>query len=350
MIACEVVAADSCCYWLGGVTLVAASPPAALRWQATDGRSFEGVFLGSEPTAKAKAAFAGPAGVRLAVDPAQLTAADRERLDDLTRSGAAARAAALAAPFRAAPSPDRAKVPLLKQGEVGKLTNNCLPNTLAAFLLWWDQQGVLGVPHQGDPSIKAAWLHERLTDYCATSETAGTSTRNARRGLRSYFERHLAGTAALRVETDFDCTPANLARYPVGLAACLLNITVYHGDIKQGGHFVTLLNATPDGTLRFRTWGLDFQGKLRVLPPSPANPVARLGKEPAVCREIDLGNTAQLPKWFRQLRIRFVLDPAEWNGITVAVPSLYQKQPGTAPAPPDPLFEGLPQVFHLPAR
>jgi len=56
---------------------------------------------------------------------------------------------------------------------------------------------------------------------------------------------------------------------------------------------------------------------------------------------IDVTNASRLPDWFRQLHIRFVLDPADWNGVIVAVPYLYQKTPGTAPAPPDPLFEGL---------
>ncbi|MCX6873095.1 MAG: hypothetical protein NTW21_04715 [Verrucomicrobia bacterium] len=335
----------SICPWpvlvcLGATTLAAASPPAALSWHAADGRSFEGVFLGSTPD-EAKAAFAGPAGIRLAVDSAQLTAAERTRLDDLTRSGAAARAAALAAPFRPASSPERTKLPLLNQEEFGVLANDCVPNAFAAFLLWWDQQGVLAVPHRGDARSKADWLHQRLSEYCATTEAAGTSTSDARRGLSTYFQRHLAGTAALRIGSDYDCTPANLARYPVGLAACLLNLTVYHGNTKQGGHFVALLNAKPDGTLGFRTWGLDFQGKLRVLPPPPATPDRGPRQAPAITREIDITNAARLPTWFRQLRIRFVLDPAEWNGLTVAVPYIYQKQPGSAPAPPDPLFDGL---------
>lgn len=331
---------------LAAATSAAATPPAALSWHSADGRSFDGIYLGSPATTN-KADFVGPAGVRLAVDPAKFIPADRARLDELDHSGAAARAALLVAPFRPPPSPDRAKLPLLNQSDFGTLTNNCVPNAFAAFLLWWDQQGVLEVPHHGDLHAKAAWLHQRLTEYCDTTEAAGTSTRDAQRGLRTYFQRHLGAVAALRVGTDFDCSPANLARYPVGLAACLLNVTVYYGDARQGGHFVALIGAKPDGTLSFRTWGLDLQGKLRVLDEHP-DPSAHGPRDvPATRREIDFSHTARLPAGFRQLHVRFIIDPAEWNGLIIAVPYVYQKRPGTAPAPPDPLFDGLPEA---PAR
>lgn len=326
---------------LAASSLTAAGPPNSLIWHAADGRWFEGVYLGSSP-ATHKADFAGPAGLRFAVDPVKFAPAERSRLDELERSGDAVRAAALAVPFCPAPSPDRAKLPLLNQADFGSLGNNCLPNAIAAFLLWWDQQSVLAVPVSGDLHAKAAWLHQRLAAYCATTETAGTSTRNALRGLQTYFQSHLADTAALHVGTDFDCSPANLARYPVGPAACLLNVTVYHGDIRQGGHFVALIGAKPDGTLSLRTWGLDIQGKLRVLDtpsPPPANGPHNL---PATRREILVTNLASLPAGFRQLRVRFVLDPSEWNGLIIAVPYIYRKKPGSAPAPPDPLFDGLP--------
>ena len=332
-------------------TFAAASPSAALSWHSADGRSFEGVYLGSA-AATNKAGFVGPAGVRIAADPARFTAADRARLDELDHSGAAARAASLVAPFRAAPSPDRAKVPLLNQADFGTLTNNCVPNAFAAFLLWWDQQGVLEVPHHGDLHAKATWLHQRLTEYCDTTETEGTSTRGAQRGLRTYFQRHLGDVAALQVGTDFDCSAANLARYPVGLAACLLNVTVYYGGARQGRHFVALIGAKPDGTLSFRSWGLDLQGKLRVLEQRPEPVVNGPRDVPATRREIDFFNASRLPAWFRQLHVRFVVDPAEWNGIIVAVPYVYQKIPGSAPAPPDPLFDGLPAAsarFHGPS-
>jgi len=36
-----------------------------------------------------------------------------------------------------------------------------------------------------------------------------------------------------------------------------------------------------------------------------------------------------------------VIDPAEWNGLIIAVPYIYQNKPGRAAPPPDPLFEGL---------
>lgn len=332
--------------WLAISTFAAASPPADLSWHSADGRSFDGVYLGST-AATHKADFAGPAGVRMAVDPAKLTPADRARLDALDHSGAAARAASLVAPFRPATSPDRAKVPLLNQGDFGTLTNNCVPNAFAAFLLWWDQQGVLEVPHRGDLHAKAVWLHQRLTEYCDTTESAGTSTRDAQRGLRTYFQHHLGDVAALHVGIDFDCSPANLARYPVGLAACLLNVTVYYGDIRQGGHYVALIGAKPDGTLSFRTWGLDLRGKLRALDDHPESVAHGPRDVPATRREIDFINASSLPAWFRQLRVRFVVDPAEWNGLIVAVPYVYRKYPDRAPAPPDPLFDGLPET---PAR
>ena len=208
---------------------------------------------------------------------------------------------------------------------------------------------MLAVPHPGDPHAKAAWLHQRLTDYCATTEATGTSNRNALRGVRRYFQSHLAGTAVLRVATDFDCSPANLARYPVGPAACLLNLTVYYGEARQGCHFVALLSAKPDGTLNFRSWGLDFQGKLRELTGLGAAAPNSPRDIPATRREIDLSHTAGLPEWFRQLHVRFVLDPAEWNGLIIAVPYVYQKGPGAAEPPPDPLFDELPETHPRPA-
>ncbi len=323
---------------LAASTQVPAGPLTAFEWHGADGRGFEGIYLGS---AAGKAQFAGPAGVRLAVDVAQLAAGEPARLAELDHSGAAALAASSVAPFRLAPSPARNKLPRLNQGEFGSVSNNCFPNALAAFLLWWDEQGVLAVPVPGDAHTKAVWLHERLNDYCATTEAEGTATRNGLRGVRSYFQHHLAEVAALRVGTDFDCTPANLARYPVGLAACLLNVTVYHGDTRQGCHFVALLAAGPDGTLRFRSWGQDCQGKLRVLEETPTPAAHGPRGIPATRREIDLTHTSDLPAWFRQLKVRFVIDPAEWNGLIIAVPYIYQKKPGRAAPPPDPLFEGL---------
>lgn len=326
---------------LGTAAHVATAAEDEVRWQSVDGRSFEGVYLGTDP-GTSQALFAGPAGSRLAVDPAKLTASARARLAQLAASQRPARAAAAMAPFRPAPAPDRSALPRLNQGEFGKLNNDCVPNVLAAFLLWWERQGLLPVPRRGDPRAKATWLHEKLAEYCATNEETGTATRDTHRGLKTYFTNHLAGLAALRVATDYDCSPANLARYPVGPAACLLTVTMYYGDAKQGGHVVALLSAKPDGSLTFRTWGLDFHGKLRVLEKRPGTLRRGMGKVDNTVRAIDLTTTAaaRLPEWFRQLQIRFVVDPVEWDGITIAVPYLYQKQPGTAPAPPDPLFEG----------
>ena len=50
---------------LAASTQVPAGPLTAFEWHGADGRGFEGIYLGS---AAGKAQFAGPAGVRLAVD------------------------------------------------------------------------------------------------------------------------------------------------------------------------------------------------------------------------------------------------------------------------------------------
>lgn len=246
--------------------------------------------------------------------------------------------------FKEIPALDRDKIPMISQSEFGNKQSDCVPSSFCNFLLWWDQAGVLEIPKRGDFDAKAEWVHSRVARYCVTRNNSGTGVGDAVEGSKDYFEKDIADLATLKIRSDFDLSPANLARYTVGENATMLGMTVRRAPRHDSGHWVALISASDDGSIVFNTWGTRFEGKMEALEKHSETLTLHdqdLGyhKVPATSYEIKIRNTQELPEWFRDGETKLILDPANWDGIFVLKPFVYREKGKLAKAPADPLLD-----------
>lgn len=234
---------------------------------------------------------------------------------------------------------DRSTIPLLNQGEYGQKASDCVPSSFCNFLLWWDQQGLLPIPKRGDFDDKSEWVHTRMARLCGTGNNSGTSYRDAIVGFSKYFSKEVPDQLASASKIDYDIRPENIARYVTGYNATLLGLTTERGS-KKSGHMVALVSATPDGEVVFHTWGHKMKGRIVILEKKDKDIPRSYGDTwrniNATIYEIKIEKDDQFPDWITQTR--FLLDPENWDCLTIVKPYVFA-QPGTAsPAPDDPLM------------
>ncbi len=290
------------------------------------------------------------AGAKVTAAIANLSAEDRELVASL---GADPPEAGSGGGFKILIEPDRETLPIISQSDYGNKASDCVPSSFCNFLLWWDEQGVLPIPKRGDFDRKAEWVHSRVARYCVTRNTRGTDLDSASEGFLKYFERELAGVAAMDFHVDFDLRPENLARYTTGNYATMLAITIRDGPRHDSGHWVALASAEPDGRIAFHTWGQKFEAQLEVHEPSDEilnrsyrprtsymklSYSGRMQRVPATSYRIKILNRDDLPDRFRNSDREFLLDPRQWDYLYIAKPYVYQIEGKVVPLPADPLL------------
>lgn len=311
-------------------------------WRSADGKTLRGTWVRTINDGKQIEVLTS-AGKLVVIAVSNLGEVDRQlvvvgKTPDEESAAAAGKPGDLAA-FRQFPALDRDKLPVISQEDFGTKANDCVPSSFCNFLLWWDQAGVLEIPKQGDFDAKAEWIHTRLSRYCVTRNNSGTYVDNATKGFKEYFEKNIAELATLKVRTDYDLRPENLARYTVGENATMLQVTIREAPRHDSGHWVALVSAAAEGTVVFHTWGARFEGKIEVLEKNLQT--IRLGTQTvaATTYEIKIRNVQDLPEWFRNGDRKFILDPAQWDSIYILKPYVYQEKGKPAKAPPDPLLD-----------
>ncbi len=243
--------------------------------------------------------------------------------------------------FKAEPHVDRKGIPVINQGEFGNKASDCVPSAFCNFLLWWDEIGYLEIPKRGDFEDKAEWIHSRIARYCGTRNTAGTSVDEAREGFAKYFEKDIGDLAAHRCFRDHDLRPENLARYTTGTDATMLEVTIRRPPGRDSGHWVALVEAWPDGTLVFNTWGMRFEGRMKPLEKSSETVTVGRQLVPATTYEIEIINPDDLPDAYKNQETRFILDPRNWDGVVVVRPYRYREEGKPAALPGDPTLPKL---------
>jgi hypothetical protein len=309
-------------------------------WTGTNGKVIRATYAGTQDKG-AKVVLVDTQGKFLVVSVSNLIESDRELIEqkgqpaseeDKPKAGSSSA-------FKTFPQLDRDKLPIISQGDFGSKASDCVPSSFCNFLLWWDQEGVLEIPKRGDFDKKAEWIHSRMARYCGTRNTAGTSARDATEGFTKYFTKEIGDLATLRIHIDYNLKPENLARYTVGEAATMLEVTIRSGPQHDSSHWVALSEAKPDGSVVFHTWGARFKGKLEVMEANEETTSISGQTVPKTTYEIKIQNHDDLPEWFRDSGRRFILDPMNWDSIYVLKPYVFATPGKRADPPVDPLFE-----------
>ncbi len=217
---------------------------------------------------------------------------------------------------------DRSKIPSLDQGKYGNKASDCVPNSYAMFLMWWDQFSNLQIPRGRDFDDKAEWIHKELARAFVTRNNSGTSYAKAQEGMRQYFERRHEGVALFKDYREYDIRPTTLAKYTVDSALTVLSLSIYYGDDYDGGHAVSVLRVDENGAIDFNTWGQKFSGQIVSIGPLANNeyPPSGAPNVPRERFEIKLSPLNNIPQWMKDREVRFILDPMRWDSLLVMIP------------------------------
>ena len=135
-----------------------------------------------------------------------------------------------------------------------------------------------------------------------------------------------------------------LAHYARGVNASILEVTIYYGRRDQGSHWLALTEADATGRVVMHTWGQRLEGRLRKLEDAEVriNP-ARFDEVTQEKYVIDWLDPDSLSPWMKNYEVTFQVDPANWDGLFVVVPSRYADQQFVGqPAPPHPRSSDAP--------
>lgn len=227
---------------------------------------------------------------------------------------------------------NRSIVPNFNQSDYGKKASDCVPNSFAMFVAWWNVSGWLKIEEKENDYIKRVeWIHQRLARKMGTRNNSGTSVWGAGDELTDFFTNEVKSKVAFTYEIVEDYRPENLARYVKGANCTVLCVSTFYGKRSQGGHAVALKSLSEDGTIEFNTWGYEMKGKLKAVPDSEKDKRVRVMDEKGRMTqkviklpqyEIELINRTTLPEWFVNQEVRFVMDPEQTDNLVVLTPYL----------------------------
>lgn len=313
-------------------------------WRITGQPSFRGRYTETSEDGRL-IRITDPQGELRTVEIRRLHEDDRKYLTDLRASEIDASEADRAdgrgifAGFKPVPAMNREQIPVISQGDFGSKASDCVPSSLCNFLLWWDKEGYLKIPKRGDFHDKADWVHTRVARYCGTRNNSGTYTDDATKGFRKYFTKDIEDLATLNIHIDHDIQPENLARYTMGDQATMLGMTIRQRPSRDSGHWVALLDAKPDGSIIFNTWGAQFRGKIVPLEKSEEK-IRRQGQTvSATTYRIEITNQDDLPDWFRNSERELILNPENWDYLYILRPYVYAEEGKAVPTPSDPMMQ-----------
>ncbi len=213
---------------------------------------------------------------------------------------------------------DRTLIPVLDQSKYGTKASDCLPNSYAAFFLWWDQSGQVPIPKGKDFDAKAQWIHRELSIRCGTRNNSGTEFEDTRKGIREYFKKYHQDRFKVAMTTIYDISPASLAKHTAGSTATVLCLSTYQGRrlrrSNAGYHAVSLMNVEDDGRIELTTWGIHLKGKMTPMPEEDIPRNARFPRgTPRVIYEIVFDPDCEFPDWFKKNNYRFLVDPSNYS-------------------------------------
>lgn len=227
---------------------------------------------------------------------------------------------------------NRSIVPNFNQSDYGKKASDCVPNSFAMFVAWWDVSGWLKIEEKEDDYIeRVEWIHQRLARKMGTRNNSGTSVWGAADELTDFFTDEVKSKVAFTYEIVEDYRPENLAQYVKGANCTVLCVSTFYGRRAHGGHAVALKSLSEDGTIEFNTWGQAMKGKLKAVPDSEKYKRVRVTDEKGRMTqeviklpqyEIELINRTTLPEWFVNNEVRFVLHPEQVDNLVVLTPYL----------------------------
>lgn len=156
---------------------------------------------------------------------------------------------------------DRQLIPNASQEQFGNRSGNCVPNSFAHFVIWWDSEGFLALPKTFKKTDeKYEWVHEQLEKAFKT-QYFGTKGSELTEGMETFFKKHYEGRAKIRT-VALAPTIDNMVAATVGYNATVLLLNVRELGKTEEHHAVTLVTAEKTGGVSFITWGYRWEGKI----------------------------------------------------------------------------------------
>lgn len=170
----------------------------------------------------------------------------------------------------------RSEIPSFNQSEFkGGQSENCGPNAVANFVIWWDRIGLLPLPIlKGDERDRAEWAHERL--YGAMNSGGGTSSDGVVEGFKTYLARYypqIATAQFIHLGGPYQIANREIRPFTVQAASelvrdgnvAILSISQTENGRPVAGHWVSVATLDSEGRVTLNTWGYRFHGKLKQL-------------------------------------------------------------------------------------
>ncbi len=156
---------------------------------------------------------------------------------------------------------DRLLVPSITETPFGTTDENCGPDAVANFMLWWDRHGVLPLPYKDKDTED---LTNRLQRELEASMRCSTNTKKVDfvAGLKHYFKkRELHEWYDIKVEHK-DATLDSIKEATKGDQLAVLSLQILKNGKQDESHFVSLISFKDD-VITFDTWGQRFSGRLK---------------------------------------------------------------------------------------
>ncbi len=320
-------------------------------WTGVNGKTLRGTYVRTLDDGRS-VEIATSAGKILTIALDNLSQADRDLVD--RRHADAAQAAAEAAgkidKFKPDPAFDRTLIPLLDPDEL-ELNHRWATNSMATFIVWWDQAGWIEVPRGRDLDGKAQWVDSRLDRFSGRNTTV-PDVDEVMKGFAHYFDSRFEDEATYRFHLEYDLAPKRLAQLASGPNACIL-----YARAGSYGPYFALLEAKPDGQVRLGLAGKSIEARIAVAPEQPKHSSLRFNYEVPLPggktqqlprRYVGAGaeyktyhllvrDRSQLPEEFSDPEIPIVV--GHRRPLIVFRPYLFAEEGETSPPPPEPTFQ-----------
>lgn len=220
---------------------------------------------------------------------------------------------------------NRANIQSFNQRDYGNKTSDCLPNSLINTLQWWHEQNFVEFPKKRTSEKQVDWFHKEISRAAGTRNNSGTYWNDLRHAMFRFSKKHLNGDYLFACFQSYTLTPAKLTHYCNNSTAAILSLSIYNGRKYNGGHAVTLISAKPNGRIKINTWGLKLSCELvplekQLLPRSASDNTTQY----AQAYELEFFNKNELPSYFADSKIRFIIAPKHHDCLIMFLP--YQRQ------------------------
>ena len=161
--------------------------------------------------------------------------------------------------FKPDPVFNRGLIPLLNREKLA-LKHGWAINSMATFIMWWDESEWIEVPRGRDFEGKASWVYDRLERFEGRN-TSVPDINDVLEGYAHYFDSRFEDEVTYRAHLEYDLAPARLAQLASGPNACLL-----FASANGYGPYFALLEAKPDGQLKLALDGKSLEARLVPMP------------------------------------------------------------------------------------